>query len=272
VVRPHTIVEVRGRELGAQHRDALYVLFRLRARRTEIPNPAWNPNITTPGLGAPKPTLVYWHAETTWREILLAMGRQPHVNNLGTVLRTLEEMRMVSFRVYTGTFDQWLLASRSGRLAGPGFSDNLVNLIEWDGVTLDSRVTVRFGEWVRRMFETKSLCSIDGDVYFKLKSDYAKAFWPFLDSQNDYTWIGVETLAELAGRDYTTETGRQRLKFREEIRQAFDDMIAAGGLASWACEPIGSGRARSYRYRYIHALPRQGVLDLHLAAEAELPY
>ncbi len=50
---------------------------------------------------------------------------------------------MVSFRVYTGTFDQWLLASRSGRLAGPGFSDNLVNLIEWDGVTLDSRV-IRF--------------------------------------------------------------------------------------------------------------------------------
>ena len=30
--RPHTVVEVSGRELGTQHRDALYALFKLRAK------------------------------------------------------------------------------------------------------------------------------------------------------------------------------------------------------------------------------------------------
>src|SRR5271154_425674 len=33
VVRPHTVVQVSGRELGSQHRDALYAIFRVRARR-----------------------------------------------------------------------------------------------------------------------------------------------------------------------------------------------------------------------------------------------
>src|SRR5690242_11014654 len=42
-----SVVEVRGRELGSQHRDAFYALFRLRARRAELPNPEYNPNITT---------------------------------------------------------------------------------------------------------------------------------------------------------------------------------------------------------------------------------
>jgi hypothetical protein len=43
-------------------------------------------------------------------------------------------------------------------------------------------------------------------------------------------------------------------------------MINAGGLASWTCEEVGSGRAKSYRYRYVHALPKQGTLDLAAAA------
>jgi len=117
---------------------------------------------------------------------------------------------------------------------------------------------------VRQMFESRSLASINGDVYFKLRSDYAKSIWPFLDSQPDYTWIGVETLAELAGRNYRSETTRRRLKFREECRQAFDDMVNAGGLLSWSCQEVGSGRARSYRYHYIHAHPKQGGLELPL--------
>jgi hypothetical protein len=87
--RPHTVVEVSGRELGTQHRDALYALFKLRAKRTEEPNPLYNPNISAVGLKAPKPTLIYYHTITTWRDILKATGRSAHVNNLGTVLRTL---------------------------------------------------------------------------------------------------------------------------------------------------------------------------------------
>ena len=179
--RPHTVVEVSGRELGTQHRDALYALFKLRAKRTEEPNPLYNPNISAVGLKAPKPTLIYYHTITTWRDILKATGRSAHVNNLGTVLRTFEEMRKVNFRVYTGTFDQYQAASKRGRLAGPGFSDNLLNEIEWSGVELDSPVRVRYGAWVKEMFETKTLVSVNSEIYFKLKSDYAKSLWPAID-------------------------------------------------------------------------------------------
>jgi hypothetical protein len=185
-------------------------------------------------------------------------------NNLGTLLRSLEELRTVSIRVYTGTWDQYIAASKRNRLTGPGFSDSILGLIEWDGISLDSRVTVKYGEWVKRMFEARNLISLNSDVYIKLSSDYARTFWPFIDSQNNYTYLDAETLAELAGRDYWTETTRQRIKFREDIRQAFEDMVAAGGLTGWRSEQIGSGRKKSYRYHYDHALPRQGVLEMDI--------
>jgi hypothetical protein len=57
VVAGYSVIEVRGRELGSQHRDALYALFRLRAKRIEEPNPEYNPNITTPGLAQPRACL-----------------------------------------------------------------------------------------------------------------------------------------------------------------------------------------------------------------------
>jgi hypothetical protein len=264
-VRPHSVVEVRGRELGTQHRDILYALFRLRARKEIEPNPAYNPNITGPEM--PGKELVYFHTQCTWRDLLRATGKTAHVNNLGTLLRSLEELRAVSIRVYTGTWDQYVAASKRGRLSGPGFSDSILGLIEWDGVSLDSQVTVKYGEWVKRMFEARNLISLNSEVYIKLTSDYARTFWPFIDSQNGYTFLDAETLAELAGRDYWSETTRQRIKFREDIRQAFDDMVKAGGLTSWRSEQTGSGRKKSYRYHYIHALPRQGTLELEIPEE-----
>lgn len=259
VVRPHTVVEVRGRELGSQHRDALYALFRLRAKRSIA--------LLLPEPGSP-PGLAYYHTKATWRELLSATGRTPHVNNLGTLLRVFEELRSVSFRFYQGDFAQYEAALKGGRLPGAGYSDNLLGRIEWDGVSLDSSVKVTYGEWVREMFEARSLASIDGDTYFRLRSDYAKSIWPYIDSQPGYSWVAVETLAELVGRDYRAETTRQRLKLREELRQAFADMVTAGGLASWACQETGPGRSKSYRYSYVHARPRQSELDVLAAAEA----
>lgn len=260
-VKPHAVVEVRGRELGSQHRDALYALFRLRARRQEVPNPQYDPRAPTTMTSA-RPKLVYWHTDATWRQLLAATGRTAHVNNLATMLRVLEEIRNVTFRVFEGDWDSYEASRSRGRLASAGFSDNLLGLIEWSGVDLDSSVTVRYGDWVRQMFEAKNLVSLNGDVYFRLRSDYAKAIWPFLDSQPRYDWVGVETLSELCGRDYSAETTRQRVKFREEVRQAFDDMVTAGGLSSWDTEEVGSGRAKSYRYRFTHSLPLQGALLL----------
>ncbi len=35
----YSVVEVRGRELGSQHRDAIYALFRLKREKVSMPNP-----------------------------------------------------------------------------------------------------------------------------------------------------------------------------------------------------------------------------------------
>ena len=133
------MIEVRGRELGSQHRDALYALFRLRAKRIEEPNPEYNPNITTPdwlSLGRPSP--LWRHAAPGL--LLLATGRTTHVNNLGTLLRVFQELQQVIIAVFAGTYEDYLKASKLGRLAGPGFSENILHRIHSEGINLDSEV------------------------------------------------------------------------------------------------------------------------------------
>src|SRR3954454_17426829 len=39
IVPGHSYIEVAGRELGSQHRDALYAVFRLKPRRVQVSNP-----------------------------------------------------------------------------------------------------------------------------------------------------------------------------------------------------------------------------------------
>lgn len=260
-VPPFSVVEVTGRELGSQHRDALYALFRIRANRLEIPNPQYSHNLVPDDQRTP-PIKVIYETECTWRTLLRTMSRTEHVNNLGTMLKTFEEIREVTFRVYQGTHKEYLDATEAGRLPAAGFSDNLISLIEWDGINLDSSVTIRYGEWVRRMFEIKHLVSLNAEVYFRLKSDYAKSFWPFIDSQPGHTYIDDDKLAELAGREIAAESVTQRRKFAEDCRQAFEDMAQAGGLASWSVEVQGTGRRKTKRYSYVHALPRQEELQL----------
>ena len=268
IVRPHTVVHVHGRELGSQHRDAIYAIFRSRARKVSEPNVAYVAG-SKDALTA-YPRVEYYYAQTTWRELLLTTGRTAHVNNLGSLLRCFEEVRSVSFRVYQGSYAEYEAHAAHGRLSGAGFSDNLINEIRWDGVTLDAQVTVKYGVWVRQTFEAKNLVSLNADVYFRLRSDYAKSFWPFIDSQPSYTYVDDTTLAELAGRDYRNEASKKRAKFREDVVQAFGDMVSAGGLSQWRCEVLGQGRQKTYRYHYIHALPRQGTLVLEVPTE-EVP-
>jgi hypothetical protein len=265
IARPHTVVHMHGRELGSQHRDAIYAIFRCRARKVSEPNFAYVPGSKDPLTACLR--IEYYYTQTTWRELLLTTGRTTHVNNLGSLLRCFEEVRSVSFRVYQGSYDEYEAQRARGRLPGAGFSDNLINEIHWDGITLDSTVTVKYGAWVRKTFEAKNLVSLNADVYFRLRSDYAKSFWPFVDSQPSYTYVDDVTLAELAGRDYRSEDSKKRAKFREDIVQAFKDMVAAGGLSEWRCEVLGTGRQKTYRYHYTHALPRQGLLALEQSAE-----
>ncbi len=250
VVKPHAVVEVRGRELGTRHRDALIALFRLRAKRFE-----------TVGENGQVKGSVY-RTDATWRDILKASGLTAHVNNLIVALRILEELRSVTMRVFTGTYDAYETAVAKGRLPSAGWSDGLIGSINWTGVNLDSEVSVTYGEWVRRTFETKNLVSVSADVYFALKSDFARAWWPYIDSQPNHHYITLETLSEMVGRDYRTEPSKKRARFREDVVSAFNDMVRAGGLAEFELEASGPGRTKSYRVIYKHALPTAKQIEI----------
>ena len=108
-------------------------------------------------------------------------------------------------------------------LGGPGVQGNIIDSISWDGVNLDSRVTVRYGEWVREMIEKTRLVSLNAEVQFALTSDHAKSFWPYIDSMAGHSYVDEAMLAALAGRDLWAEheTSATRAQFRKDCRQAF---------------------------------------------------
>ena len=253
IVPGHSYIEVAGRELGSQHRDALYAVFRLKPRRIQVPNPNANGRM-----------LAIYETQTTWRELVTTLGLSEHTNNLLTLLTVYEELQTVIIRVQEGDPAKIQEANRRGMLGGSGVQGNIIDSISWDGVNLDSRVTVRYGEWVREMIEKTKLVSLNAEVQFALVSDHAKSFWPYIDSMTGHTYVEESMLAVLVGRDLwdERETSATRAQFRKDCRQAFQDMVKASGLKSFRIEVTGDGRKKGRRYSYVHALPRQVELDL----------
>lgn len=260
----YSVVEVKGRELGSQHRDAIYALFRLSRTKVTVPNPAYRPGTFL------SPVLAFYETRTTWRELLKAMGRTEHVNNLLSLLTVFQEIQQVSVLIHQGRSIEELERIRKSRALSalpdtPGAASPLITELSWDGAQLDSEVAVRYGATVLEMIEKAYLVSINAEVQFRLNSDHAKTFWPFIDSQPNFSWIDETRLAQLAGRDLWSakETSATRAQFRKECREAFEDMKKAGGLSDWREEITGSGWKKSRRYHYVHAAPRQ--LELSLA-------
>ncbi len=70
-----------------------------------------------------------------------------------------------------------------------GGSSAVINDISWEGLQLDSEVRVQLGTAVLNAIEKAHLVSINANVQFKLKSDYAKSFWPYIDSQPNHSYI-----------------------------------------------------------------------------------
>lgn len=259
----YSVVEVSGRELGSQHRDAIYALFRLKPKKVSVPNPEYRPNTLQ------RQVLTHYETQTTWRTLLKIMGRTEHVNNLLSLLQILNEIRQVSFIIHQGSSlkeMERIRAARNSRLLPDtmGGVSSIITSIDWEGAQLDSAVIVTYGTTVLEMIEKAHLVSVNADVQFALKSDYAKTFWPFIDSQPNFNYIDEDRLAQLAGRMLWSdpETSASRAQFRKDCRQAFADMEAAGGLKSWREEITGSGRTKSRRYHYQHAKLRQMELDL----------
>jgi hypothetical protein len=262
IVPGHSYIEVSGRELGSQHRDALYAVFRMKPHPIRVPNPA--PLAGRPNQERNGCFLVFYETQTTWRELVRTLGLSEHPNNLLSLLTIFEELQTVVIRVQEGSPEAVQAAHRRGQLAGPGLQGNIIDTISWDGVNLDSRVTVRYGEWVREMIEKTCLVSLNAEVQFALSSDHAKSFWPYIDSMADHTYIDESMLAALAGRDLWAEheTSATRAQFRKDCKQAFNDMVRAGGLSSFHIVLTGVGRKKGRRYFYVHALPRQADLGL----------
>jgi hypothetical protein len=197
IVPGHSYIEVAGRELGSQHRDALYAVFRLKPRRVQVPNPDFNVHLPAyhPRNGR---TLAIYETVTTWRELVRTLGLSEHPNNLLTLLTVFEELQSVVIRIQEGDPAKIQEANRLGMIGGPGIQGNIIDSISWDGVNLDSRVSVRYGEWVREMIEKTRLVSLNAEVQFALASDHAKSFWPYIDSMTDHSYVDEAMLGALA--------------------------------------------------------------------------
>jgi hypothetical protein len=263
VVPGQSVIKVSGRELGTQHRDTIYALFRL-PHRTQT--------VSRPSHGLPWSTI--YETQTTWRGLLIAMGRTAHTNNLMTLMDVFEDIKKVVFTIFEGDHKAIVDAYRKGDLAslgrqGKGGMGSLIESIEWNGLELDSEVVIRYGDWSAAMMHRAKLVSLNADVQFELKSDYAKTFWPYIDSMNNHHYVDEDVLAALAGRDLWGE-GEDKLtrgQFRRETKKAFEDMVRASGLSSYVVEEIGLGRRKSRRYSYVVAYPNQAEADARVIQE-----
>ncbi len=256
VVPGHSAVKVAGRELGSQHRDAIYAVFRLPRETVRLEG-----NSKSPWLNF----RTEHQTMTTWRELLDIMGRKHHPNNLMTLRETFEEIRRVSLTVYADASERTLELLKAGKEpTGAGAIGGIIDEVVWDGIELDSKVKIVYGGHAVDAIQKAMLVSLNADVQFRLASDHAKSFWPYIDSMNAHSYVDEKVLASLAGRDLWAEheTSATRAQFRKDCRQAFADMVKGGGLKEWRVEILGSGRGKRHRYHYVHALPRQAELDL----------
>jgi len=260
IVPGYSVIHVKGRELGSQHRDAVYAVFRLKAEEYSYPNPKYDPKKEMTYNNSP--LVKEYEINTTWRELLLTTGKTDHKNNLKTLLDNFQDLQKVVIQVQVGNPSKIQKANALGEIGGPGWSDNIVGPIIWDGVELDSRVVIKYSEFSKIALTSGYLVSLNAEVQFRLKNDHAKSFWPFIDSQPQHTFILEDTLAALAGIDVSQLTPSQKRDFRSKCRDAFNDMVKAGGLSDWEVEVTKSGKLKSRKYSYLHALPRQVELKL----------
>ena len=193
------------------------------------------------------------------------MGLTQHVNNIAALHFTFEDIKKVVVTVYEGDETRLLEQYRQGKLTKTkGKMGNLLNDVEWDGLGLDDCVRVYYGDWTATMVMSAKLVSLNADVQFALASDYAKSFWPYIDSLHRHNWVDEDRLAELVGRELWSdvENANTRRDFRSKCRKAFEDMVRAGGLRSWRVDVRGDGRKKTHRYSYDHALNEQPELPL----------
>ncbi|MDE4063863.1 hypothetical protein [Phaeobacter gallaeciensis] len=232
-------ISVVGKELGIAHKDTLMAVFRQNAR-TIMDNSPESSQIEKWGIAAKTKSVVY----TTWRGLLQAQNKSAHVNNITTQAGLLEDLSslIVSFRIHEG---------RRG-----GGSGSLIEVL-FDGFELDSRVQISYGQHVKQIMAAKQIVYLDAEAYYTLKSDYAKAFFSFIDSQPNNSWVDESILAQIVGRDIWRENWQQRGDFRKYCVRAFNDFEASGYLRNVQRVPYKSGKNTCFRFEYEFCKPKQ---------------
>ena len=193
----------------------------------------------------------------TWHDLLEARNLTPQTNNKKTVLGLLQDLQKVTMVNHHGTPEDVIKDFKEGKIAEYGSSSNIIYSIDWMGTGLNDKVIIRFGASVRKMFLDKKLVSLNADVQFKLKKGFSKNIWPYIDSRPYFTWIDESKICELLGVDIWDDTSDAdtRKRHREDVREAFADMVQAGGILQNFTEKVtGHGRRKERRYFYTHAL------------------
>jgi len=266
IVPGYSVLKIKGRELGYQHRDALYTLFRV-TPSTAIPH-----EFKTSISKAIRQNEIYLCAQATWRELLELSGVTSHVNNIRTLKDLLQDFQQVIFEEIEGNHEEILEKQKQGRLGGKGSSIPILTKISWSGDGLDDMVTVIYGESVQRAFRDRYLVSLDFEVQQKLTSGYAKSIWPFIDGQPNFTYIPEDTIAALIGvkiwEDEALPNGKTRpasnvrRDFRSKCRKAMKDIQEQGGIREWNVVLDRKKGRKTHIYHYTHAKTRQLELQI----------
>jgi hypothetical protein len=112
---------VSGRELGSQHLDALYAVFRLPHESMVIKDEK-----------SPVGILRVMVVSTTWRDLLRTMGLTEHVNNITAVHFAFKDIKKVVVTVYEGKQEKLMLDFKEGKLPRVGGKmGNLLHDVEW---------------------------------------------------------------------------------------------------------------------------------------------
>ncbi|WP_404381463.1 hypothetical protein [Caenispirillum salinarum] len=234
------VVKVTGPELGIQHRMLLTALLRHHVNIIDL-------------AGRSMIAVV----SVTWRDLLKSMNKGAHPNNIDTYFNALRDLDTAQISVWRGSWTQYqaqLWGYETDKNAD--FSAPLITSARCTGLTPNDEIRVHFGPDAARDFKEGNLVSVDADVFFRLRSDYAKSLWPVIDGHKKFFFLHESTIASYVGLDLRRTGWREWQTFRRSTKRAFEAMKAAGGLEDWYVEEGKQGRiGKREQHKYVFTRP-----------------
>lgn len=234
------VVKVSGPELGIQHRMLLMALLRHHVNIIDLADR---------GMVAV--------VSVTWRDLLKGMNKTVHPNNIDTYVNALRDLDTAEITVWRGTWNQYQAEDFGYAVEKDvGFSAPIIRAVGFTGLKPDDEVRIHFGADAARDFKDGNLVSVDANIFFRLRSDYAKSLWPVIDGHKNFFFLHESTIAGYLGLDLSRMGWREWQTFRRSTERAFEAMKAAGGLEKWRLEHEGRvGKREQRKYVFTRPLP-----------------